>query len=102
MTKIEIKPRDLARHELIGLKCKVVEAPDPSMVDFEGEVVDETRNMLILRSPDKERKIQKKYATFIFDLQGLKVRVLGSGLIGRPEDRSKKHHARSQRKIKER
>ncbi len=102
MIKAEIKPRDLARHELIGLNCKVVEASDPSIVGFEGEVVDETRNMLILKGPDKERKIPKKHATFIFDLKGLKVRVEGSDLVGRPEDRPKKYPTRSQSKTKER
>ncbi|MEE8168016.1 MAG: ribonuclease P protein component 1 [Candidatus Hydrothermarchaeales archaeon] len=95
MTEIKIKPRDLIRHELIGLQCRVLDATDPSIVGCEGEVVDETRNMLILKNDVRERKIPKKDATFLFALPGRKVKVKGKLLVARPEDRIKKRILRS-------
>lgn len=96
---VKIKPRDILRHELIGLECVVVDAHEPSLVGLKGEVVDETRNMLILRKERKERKIPKENATFQFSLGNQKVRVEGTALVGRPEDRIKKHIKRSQSRI---
>jgi ribonuclease P protein subunit POP4 len=97
---VNIKPRDLIRHELIGLKCIVSEASDPSLVGCEGEVVDETRNMLILRKGTRERKVPKANTTFRFALDKWIVDVNGTILVGRPEDRIKKHVPRLQNKIK--
>ncbi len=97
MTEIGFKFRDLLRHEFIGLRCCVVDATDPSIIGCEGEIVDETRNMLILRESGKEKKIPKKDATFLFALSGRKVKIEGKVLVGRPEDRIKKHTPRTRR-----
>ncbi|MCP8314776.1 MAG: ribonuclease P protein subunit, partial [archaeon] len=53
-----------------------------------GKVVDETKNTLKLYVKDKIKMIPKAYTTFIFKLpDGIKVKIDGSLLIGRPEDR---------------
>ncbi|MCP8321714.1 MAG: ribonuclease P protein subunit, partial [archaeon] len=53
-----------------------------------GKVVDETKNTLKLYVKDKIKMIPKAYTTFIFKLpDGIKVKIHGSLLIGRPEDR---------------
>jgi len=97
---VKIRPREIIKHELIGLKCIVSEASDPTLIGGDGEVVDETRNMLILSKGRKERKIPKKNTTFRFALQGRTVDVDGSVLVGRPEDRIKKHIPRLRGKVK--
>lgn len=82
---IKITPKTLIKHELIGLKCKVVRSSNPEIIGIEGTVVDETKNMITIES-DKRRQVPKHDATFQFELeQG--VAVDGKLLIGRPEDR---------------
>jgi len=85
-------PRNLVRHELIGLKIKVDESSNSMVRGLEGRVVDETRNMLVIENEQSaEKKIPKAGNIFIFELnEGVKVRVKGERLIARPEDRIKK------------
>ncbi len=82
---IKITPKMLTRHELIGLKCKVVRASNPQIVGIKGKVIDETKNMLVIEN-DKRTMIPKRDATFQFEL-GEAVTVDGKHLLGRPEDR---------------
>ncbi len=91
---VKIKPRDILKHELIGLECVVSDSTDPFLIGWEGTVVDETRNMLILRKERRERKIPKENTILHFSLGGQKVKVLGSALVGRPEDRIKRSRGR--------
>lgn len=82
---IKITPKTLLRHELIGLKCKVVRASNPEIIGTEGTVIDESKNMIVLKN-DKKRMIPKKDATFQFELEEAVI-VDGKFLLGRPEDR---------------
>jgi ribonuclease P protein subunit POP4 len=93
MTKIT--PKNLARHELIGLVCRVVHANNPSLEGIEGIVVDETRNMLVIED-EKEKKVPKKGTVFQFMLEE-PVTIEGKALVGRPEDRVKMHGHRYRR-----
>ncbi|AXI25209.1 ribonuclease P protein component 1 [Methanofervidicoccus sp. A16] len=87
-----ITPYNILRHELIGLDVEIVEASNPSLVGVKGRVVDETRNTLIIeKSNGKEIVVPKDIAVFKFKLGDNKyVKVIGSLLIGRPEDRLKR------------
>ncbi len=87
MTKISKK--DLPRHELIGLKCKVVRSTNPSLLGKEGTVVDETKNLIVVQKYGKEYKIPKKEVTFQFFLGNDHVEIDGKLLKKRPEDRIK-------------
>ena len=82
---IKITPKTLKRHELIGLKCKVVHASNPEIIGIEGTVTDESKNMITIEN-DKTRMIPKRNAIFQFELEE-SVTVDGKHLIGRPEDR---------------
>ncbi len=84
-----ILKEDLPRHELIGLKCKVVRSTNPSLLGKEGMVVDETKNLIVLLKLKREYKIPKKEVTFQFLLDGDPVEVDGKFLKKRPEDRIK-------------
>ena len=83
---IKITPKTLIKHELIGLKCKVVRSSNPEIKGIEGTVIDETKNMITIEKNDKRTKVPKKDATFQFELEK-SVSVNGKQLIGRPEDR---------------
>ena len=87
-----ITPKNLVRHELIGLEVKIKNSTDPTLKGKKGKVVDETYNMLKIEEEEgKEISVPKKNCVFIFKLpSGLKVEVDGKILVGRPEDRIKK------------
>jgi ribonuclease P protein subunit POP4 len=87
---IVITPRNILRHELIGLDVRIASAKDPSIRGIKGMIVDESRNMLTLADGSGKRLIPKDKATFRFKLNdGRLVDVDGSRLVGRPENRLK-------------
>ena len=51
-----IDPKDIIRHELIGLHVSVVDSTDPSIVGVEGRVIDETRNTLVIEKGTAPQK----------------------------------------------
>ncbi|MEM5879706.1 MAG: ribonuclease P protein subunit [Candidatus Aenigmatarchaeota archaeon] len=83
---------NLVRHELIGLKVKILDSKNKSLKKIKGIVIDETYNTIIIEKKNKKRKVVPKKSTiFLFELDNnKKVKVLGDILIGRPEDRIKK------------
>lgn len=78
-------PKNLPKHELIGLTVEVEEHSDESLEGLEGTVVDETRNMLVIDG----KKVQKTQGIFIFELEESRVRINGKVIAKRPEDRVK-------------
>ncbi len=89
---MSITPKNLIRHELIGLRVKIVKSSDPTLINVEGVVVDETKNTLVIRRQNgKEIRVQKDICVFRFMLDdGNAVEVSGEVLVARPEDRIKK------------
>jgi len=86
-----ITPQDLVRHELIGLEVKVVKSANKQLEGLTGKVVDESRNMLRIETKKGEKSLVKEQCVFSFRLpSGERVRVDGSLLVSRPEDRIKK------------
>ena len=86
-----ITPSNIARHELIGLKVRVVSAADPTHAKVSGKVVFETNRMLQIETSRKEKSVPKEDSVFVFTLpDSTKVEVDGNLLLGRPEERIKK------------
>lgn len=85
-----LTPRNILRHELLGLRVRARSLKGDHV--HIGEVVGETRNILkILRDDGKIVLLPKSayFFEFTFPL-GEKVLVEGEMLIGRPEERLKK------------
>jgi ribonuclease P protein subunit POP4 len=82
---MEKKFKSLVRGELIGLKIKVVDASNPALVGKEGEVVDETKDLLVIKKDDTTIKLIKDQITLKI---GDEV-VPGLMLCARPEERIK-------------
>jgi ribonuclease P protein subunit POP4 len=83
-----IAPRNILRHEFIGLDVLVVEAKNPLYRGLCGIVIDETRNTLLIRTQCGDKRVPKPYSKFRFILdEGVKVEVDGSALIMAPEKR---------------
>jgi len=86
-----ITPNNIVRHELIGLKVKVVGAKNPKNIGIQGKVVNETQKTLVVEAKGKEKSIFKSQVTLQFTLPSKKVvEVDGKLLAGRPWDRIKK------------
>ena len=84
-------PRNILRHELIGLECEVVDSPNRYQIGIKGKIVDETRNTIVLETPKGYKRIEKKDRVFRVKLDDNSiVDINGSGIIARPEDRIKK------------
>jgi len=83
-----ITPRNIARHELIGLECAVLKSRNAKQEGLRGTVADETRNTIAIMKNEKIAKVAKAGAEFVFTLpDGKKVKVEGSLLVARPENR---------------
>jgi len=87
-----ITPKNIFRHELIGLPVKVVKSTHKGFVGIEGKVVDETKNTITIEEDNKkEIIIPKGVATFHFNLpDGNIIEIEGKIIVARPEDRIKK------------
>jgi ribonuclease P protein subunit POP4 len=78
--------KDIRRHELIGLPVMITKSSNPTLVGIEGEVIDETKNTLKIRTESGVKQVLKDICTF--DFEG--VQIEGSEILGRPENRLKK------------
>ncbi len=85
-----ISPRNILRHELIGLEAGVVRSRNPSHRAVEGFIVDESMKTLVIEQNGEAKRVPKRDATFIIKLPSGLVEVEGAALYGRPEDRVKK------------
>ena len=82
--------KTLAKEELIGLRVTIKECADPTWEGTSGRIVDETKHTFLIKVDDKHRRIAKHIATFEFDYHKEKIRIQGSKLAYRPENRIKK------------
>ncbi|MEM5870066.1 MAG: ribonuclease P protein subunit [Candidatus Aenigmatarchaeota archaeon] len=91
-----ITPKNLVRHELIGIEVKISKSTDPTQKGLKGKIIDETYNTFKIETEDgKEKIIPKANSVFIFTLpSGEKVEVEGKLLVARPEDRIKRKFPR--------
>jgi ribonuclease P protein subunit POP4 len=84
-------PYNILRHELVGLRAKVVEASDSGLKGLSGVISDETKNTLTLKGSKGPKKVPKEHVTLsIHTDSGDELLVNGSLLLGRPEERIKK------------
>ena len=87
-------PENLVYHELIGLPVEVSRSTDSGRTGLRGLVVDETRNTLIIETGKGYKTVIKDQCVFLFSLNSRKVKIKGSVIVGRPEDRIKKKFRR--------
>ena len=85
-----INPKNIKKHELIGLEVKVEEALNKDLIGLKGKVVDETKSLLIISTDKGEKRVLKAGITLKIRLEKEWVLIEGKVLVGRPEDRIKK------------
>jgi len=83
-------PKNILKHELVGLHAKIVSARNSANCGISGKIVDETNHTLVLEQAGKEKRIFKKCVELQLDLDGKQVNICGADLEGRPWDRIKR------------
>ena len=58
--------KTIVLHELIGLTVKVVKSHDRSQIGIHGTVIDETKNTLLIRTEEGNKRVAKDISTFKF------------------------------------
>lgn len=82
----------ILQHDLIGLNAKVARSSNSDYVNITGRVVKETRDTITILHRNKRKIVVKEAALFHFTLSdGTIVEVDGKAIVGRPEDRIKRH-----------
>jgi ribonuclease P protein subunit POP4 len=83
---------ELIRYEFIGTEAKVSKSKHSGYVGFSGKIIDETRNSFTILHEGNKKTVLKEAAVFHFKFpDGTIVEIDGKILVGRPEDRLKKH-----------
>jgi len=83
-------PRNILRHELIGLECVVVKAANASHVGLHGRIVDETQKTIVLETTRGQKRLAKQDITIVVTIGDERVELVGHALVSRPEDRIKR------------
>lgn len=78
----------ILKKELIGASIRVSGARNPSMVGLTGTIIDETKHTLLVKTGRGVKRLLKESVEL--ELSGERIRVKGSLLVGRPEERLKK------------
>ncbi len=68
---MKLTPHNIIHHELIGLDTKVVESTNSSLIGIEGRIIDETKNMLTIRTGVQAKKVSKSCSSFMFTIPSL-------------------------------
>jgi ribonuclease P protein subunit POP4 len=86
-----LTPLNLVRHELIGLRAKVIKSKNPSDQGLEGKIIDESFKTISLEINGREKKVYKENIILIIEQpDGKKIQVDGKLLLARPWERIKK------------
>ena len=81
--------KNILRHELIGLHCRILDAKNKSLIELGGKIVDETMKTLVI-DMDGRKRVPKDGTIFQLTVNGKKVAIEGGMIASRPEDRIKK------------
>jgi ribonuclease P protein subunit POP4 len=83
---------ELIRYEFMGTEAKVSKSKHSGYVGLSGKIIDETRNTFTILNEGKRKIVLKDSSVFHFKFSdGTIVEIDGKILLGRPEDRLKKH-----------
>ncbi|MBD3210540.1 ribonuclease P protein subunit [Candidatus Micrarchaeota archaeon] len=86
-----INRKNLLYSTFIGLEVEIIRSSQRGLEGLKGTIVDETKNLLVIETKEKEVKVPKVSSTFRFFLDsGGHVDVEGSRITFRPHERPKK------------
>ena len=79
----------LLRDELIGRTVEIIGSDNKANVGIIGKIVDETKHMLVIDTPEGLKKVLKKGNIFQITYLGEKIKIKGELLFNAPEERIK-------------
>ena len=82
--------RNINIHELIGLDVIVVNSTNPPQRGIKGNIIDETRNTIVIETDRGRKIIMKKGAKFRVKLGDKYLDINGDDINYRPHERIKK------------
>lgn len=82
--------KEYRKYGLIGRNIEIVMAKNKSLIGLKGKVVDETKNMLVIESKDREKRVLKEQVKLLINFKKEKIKADGKIFVGRPEERIKK------------
>jgi ribonuclease P protein subunit POP4 len=86
---MRINVKDIIKHELIGLKVKIVDSKNKSNIGIQGKIIDETKHTIMIESKDEKKRLFKNNITIDVHVDKKIVRINGKLLSGRPKERVK-------------
>ena len=84
---MKFNKKRLAKSELIGLDVKIIESENRFNKGIKGKIIDETKNMFIIKTKETIKKIIKNQCVFEFKEKNMQIN--GKSLSTRPEERIK-------------
>lgn len=83
---------DIMHLPWLGRTISIVESPDSTLVGQNGQILDESRNMITIRNQNGQKKLAKSVITFTLDggstiLNGAELRQAPENRIGRRYNR---------------
>ena len=84
-----IMPREIVRHELIGLHAEIVDSTNSALIGIRGKIIDETKNLIVIQSNNGIKKVLKSQIKMKTKIQDKEIILDGKRLVGRPEERIK-------------
>nr|MBI4156858.1 ribonuclease P protein subunit [Candidatus Woesearchaeota archaeon] len=82
--------KDILRMELIGNEIEIVKAKNPSLKGVKGKIINETKNMIEIKTDQGLKKVIKDQVVFRMNFNDKILEIEGRKLVNRPEDRLKK------------
>lgn len=74
-------------HEFTGLTTEIVKSTNNEIIGKTGIVMNETKNMFVLKTKFGEKHIQKNHSTWKFSVNNNHIIIDGKLLTKRPSDR---------------
>lgn len=84
-----MKVKDILRIEWIGKEVKIVDSTNKQNIKIKGKIINETKNMFIIKTEQGEKKIMKSNNLFQIEYDNKKFNVKGNALLFSPEERIK-------------
>jgi ribonuclease P protein subunit POP4 len=83
-------PKNILRHEFIGLDCEIPESENKAYIGISGKIIYETMKTITIETENGRKEILKKGTIFRIKLGNEKIDISGDYIVARPEDRIKK------------
>ncbi len=83
-----MKPKELVRHELIGLYIVILDSSNKTNIGIKGKIVDETKFTIVINHNNTKKRLFKNNITMNVYVNKNIILIQGKSLIGRPKDRT--------------